>query len=224
MRNKAVFRHGSTANFDTSFTQGQTWVNSKPKSWRPPKHASSSLDYQSDPKSPLCSNGELTNGASPIASASGEPYQATPPASMPTAPKEVPAVSDEISIREYHGIYSSSHRTDAYRKDWPSLAFSSPVSSSRSLDNGHLAAGGSEHRYTDPGTHTSLQYCETEKDLEYSISSSSACNMVAASTECVQESCLMRCFIEELAPWVRTSWFYERRLQLTKYSLTIAMS
>lgn len=203
VQKKAVFLHGSTTNFDTTFTQGQIWVNSKPKTWRRPKHPSNALGRQDNPKNRLRSSREPTNGRSPIASVSRAHFPTPSPPFMETPPREASAGSEEISTSRFCGFYPDNNQQEASWQRHHSVTSSYPVLSSRSHETAQLPIGGSEHFYTDPGTYTSLQYCESETDIDYSVSPSSV-SMIAASHHSVQESCLMRCFIEELSPLVRS--------------------
>lgn len=202
MQKKAVFRHGSTANFDTSFTQGQIWVNSKPKTWRPPKQALSSLDRQINSDTAAFSHEELADNTSPTASVSVEHFQESPSAPIRVAPREASAESNEVQVDEYHNIHSENRQSGYSHQHHSSLTLSSPASWSRSPQNAGLPPSGSDRQYTDPGTYTSLQYWETETDVDYSLSPSSTTDLATTSSESVQESCLMRYFIEELSPWV----------------------
>lgn len=172
MQRKAVFRHGSTANLEGNFTQGQTWVNSVPKAWKPATCPSVS-GQSPDPVDTSCENGEID--ASPT-------------------PREYISVQDESSTNETIPdttllFGSHSHGQPSVQK--PPYVLSSPQSS---LTSANLPF------------YSNFSSSQTRKrrriSASHSLSSLSRNDILGDSSGAVQESCLMRYFIEELSPWV----------------------
>jgi hypothetical protein len=170
VKKKAVFRHGSTANFDTIFTQAQTWVNSKPKNWKVLEHSST-----------------IT--------------------SVPQAPA-TPTPNEIVSGHEGAIMHDDDVRQRTYQSA-PILASSSPALSSMSS---HLHAEGSGvyPQTGTPSTGLSINFEETS-NRSWSASNAVEDNIPRPTSNDhlahtafggIQESCLVRYFIEELSPWV----------------------
>jgi hypothetical protein len=178
VKKKAVFRHGSTANLDTIFAQGQTWVNSKPKNWKVLDHSSTTTSIPQAPATPTPN--EIVSGHE---SAFGS-----------ISPKTI-MHDDDVRQRTYRSA--------------PILASSSPALSPMSS---HLHAEGSGiYPQTGiPGTGLSINFEETS-NRSWSASNAVEDNVRRPSSNDhlahtafggIQESCLVRYFIEELSPWV----------------------
>lgn len=160
MQKKTVFRNGSTAKFDASFTQGQTWVNSKPKSWRPPKHSTEQPPSSASPDRP----DEEFIVHSP------SPNEVVPGRQNLTSPAFPAQRSQNGDTAE-----NSPHSASLWTFSPPAL---SPMSNY------------ARHGHT--------RYDVAEDDASSPPSSHPA----LAVSEGIQESCLLRYFIEELSPWV----------------------
>lgn len=172
MQRKAVFRHGSTAHLEGNFTQGQTWVNSVPKAWK--SATGPSVSGQSpDTVHTICENGEID----------GSP---TPP--------ECTSVQEGSNINETNPDTILSF--DSHSHGQPSVQGSPYILSSpqSSLTSAILPF------YSDSYSNQTRKRRRIPHSI--SLSSLSRNDIVGDSSGAVQESCLMRYFIEELSPWV----------------------
>lgn len=160
MQKKAVFRNGSTARFDASFTQSQIWVNSRPKTWRPPKHSAEHLPNSASPNRPH--EESIVHSLSPNEVVPGRQNIASPAFPSQRSQNEDPEET-------------SPHSASLFTLSPPAL---SPMSS-------HAHHGDTRHNAT-----------------EDDASSLSSSHPALAASEGIQESCLLRYFIEELSPWV----------------------
>ncbi|CAG7934919.1 unnamed protein product [Penicillium nalgiovense] len=185
---KPVFRHGSTANLDTSFREDQTWVNSRPRNWR---HPTRSARLSRSRSSPIVSN-EDPDGSSLTSGGLANEHQ-----------RQTGSYSNTLnlgSVEPDENIQNEPQHTGSFRLDVTGSTVGSPsspanVSSSStftSLDNGFergqscLAKSDANLRNAAPGSHMTT----------YSVNQ----DLTRGSSN-IQESCLMRYFIEELSPW-----------------------
>lgn len=179
MQRKAVFRNGSTANLDTNFAQCQTWVNSKPKNWKLLEQSSTTTSVRQAP--------------------------------VPRTPNEIASYHEGAfgSISPKIVIQDDDVRGSAFQ-DAPMLDSFSPAISPMSS---HLPAEDRDiHRLTGvPNTGLGVD-CEETSGGPRSVRSIIKDNVLVPSAKHllattafggIQESCLVRYFIEELSPWVK---------------------
>jgi hypothetical protein len=231
VQRKAVFRHGSTASLDSSFSGGQTWVNSKPKNWRPTRKTSEAcLSTQlaphrvaGDSQRSLATPGAYTSenhavidSLSPL-----EPYE------NGTHQKQSEEnTQDNDQFHNSHRDHGDSPRTPRLTSTSsttppagvPDIAFSSSCESAARYKEPEILLG--HLRYSD---YQNLMGTSTAATLD--ISSPSSNDLATASSEAVQESCLLRYFIEELSLWVRVNLTLVCGDGINmNFSLTIVMS
>ncbi|OXN27380.1 hypothetical protein CDV57_04042 [Aspergillus fumigatus] len=182
VQKEAIFRNGSTANLDASFTPGQIWVNSTPKTWRPPKH---STEHPPNAASPNRPNGESTvhspsqngtiQGRQKITSPTfpsqrgqnGDPHDASPPSAFP-----FPFPSPTLSPMSNHTNYEDT-----------------------------LFYSGAENTSNDRNTGFAEGSPSARGAAEHDASSLSSTAPALSASASIQESCLLRYFIEEVSPW-----------------------
>jgi hypothetical protein len=178
LEKRAVFRHGSATNFDAGFAQGQTWVNSKPKNWKLLEHSSTTTLALQAPATPTTNE---------IVSCHGGALGSISPRNT----------MDDDDIRE---------RTF---RSAPIHASSSPALSQLS-SHLHAEDSGIYPRTCIPSTGLSINF-EEPSNTPWSASSTVEGNVFPPSSNDrpahtafggIQESCLVRYFIEELSPWV----------------------
>lgn len=206
MQRKAVFRHGSSANLDANFTQAQTWVNSKPRSWRPSDSASRLQESPSQPAAPPWPHDDPIDNQIENPSPSREPV-------LDHQDVAVTVESSHPSIREY--APPPAETTPQGRSPYNSaiISLSSPSSWVSCYDPhlprhvGHepqrnIGASGSRPSF---GSEAQASGALDLSDPHPTASSSFTPHLPATAFGGVQESCLLRYFIEDLSPWVRNT-------------------
>jgi hypothetical protein len=197
---------------DANFSGGQVWVNSKPRNWRPTKKKSAPDTSPSDQVSAPWAAGD-SRGAS---EARIFENQAVIDSLSPL--KSYPIGNDQIENGEASQETYQFHDSDR-------LNGHSPNSPSRLVLTSNAAPPTSIHEIEfSPGSESAARYLETSgyghivhsnyqtltrsstattHDVA-SPSSSSRNDLAPAPREALQEACLLRYFIEELSPWVRS--------------------
>ncbi|CRL27723.1 unnamed protein product [Penicillium camemberti] len=192
---KPVFRHGSTANLDATFTEYQTWVNSRPRNWRPPTRSARLSQSRS---SPSVSNENHVESSLTLDGLSNEHQRQA---------GSYPIAIDFGPVESIENIQNESSHAGSFSVDGGRPAVCSPGSSNNFSNSS-----------TPPGLDNGLQrkeFCLTESDGNprnaelgchtatlRSVKPSYFVNQDGAEGYSnVQESCLLRYFIEELSPW-----------------------
>lgn len=183
MQRKAVFRHGSTANLEGNFTEGQTWVNSVPTAWKPAVCPSFSSQY------PGTVNTDLENGEIHSSPEFTSDHGNTAPNMMESSSAQKNINTNNINL-DTTGSFDSNYHSQQSVHSSPHI-LSSPQSSLTSVNSPF---------YSD---FYSSQTTKRRRTLNgHSLSTASIIRTPVGSFEAVQEACLMRYFIEELSSWV----------------------
>lgn len=193
MQRKAVFRHGSTVNLEDNFTPGQTWVNSKPKSWKPT--ACPSVSSQSTGTGNIIwEHGEIDASPTPSECTTGHGKTASNMVEPPSAQKEsnTDRTNPDITVS-----VDPHHQRQQSVQKFPIHMLSSPQSS--------LTSNANLHFYLDSYCSQTGKRRRTSDDNTLFSSSRNDIHITTFGT--VQESCLIRYFIEEISPWVRRDVF-----------------
>lgn len=235
VQRRAVFRHGSSANLDASFSGGQVWVNSKPRNWKSTKKTSTLDTPASTQTPPSWPTGDSRR-------------------SISTFGEDVPgnqAVIESLSPINSYATRNDHPESDdvlqgaAQHQDLQQVHGDSPgISRSLNLLSSETAPT-SLHGIEFPPSHESVAIHQekftTELDsIRYSDyhsltvnntatnrsgdSPSSNNEFAAAAREKLQEACLLRYFIEELSPWVRSYLYPCAAITLTRFSLITVTS
>jgi hypothetical protein len=198
VQRRPIFRHGSKANLDANFREDQPWVNSRPRNWR----AARSNLMSRNPSNLIVSNWQ-PDGSSPIqGSKSAEERNASGNSKPPNFESVGPNEVVQIESQQIESPPSDGAREVIYSPG--SLSNSSRGSRSSGVDNG---LGREEPYLTEPNNE--IQLTETLKTLRECIAPCDQGhsqffveqNPTRVSSD-LQESCLLRYFIEELSPWV----------------------
>ncbi|CAG8125654.1 unnamed protein product [Penicillium olsonii] len=192
VQRKQVFRLGSTANLDASFRHDQIWVNSQPRNWR----QSTGPDRVSQCRSTLALSNEQSD---------------SPPASEPPVdnfqhnygPASLDNQSNQVSAASPHAPLDTPSRLTTWSSTSPSH-LSDAAGSMRSSfvstpDGQHRQLINAGHEIRDSGHSSRI----TQSDLPHHDTLIPSCvngDTTHPSSQ-LQESCLMRYFIEELSPW-----------------------
>lgn len=215
---KPVFRHGSTANLDANFTEYQTWVNSRPRNWRPPTHSAP----LSQSRSSLSVSNEDHEETSLTLSGLSNDHQRQASRYLSTINfGSIEPIENPQNESWHAGSFSIGGGRPAVCSPGSSNNFSNS-SISPSLNNGLqrkkicLVNSGGNPRNAELGGHTTTLR---------SVNTSYFVNPDWTESDSnIQEPCLLRYFIEELSPWVRQINYPRYSLKITFYSLIIAMS
>jgi hypothetical protein len=180
----AVFRNASTGNFDASFTQGQIWVNSRPKTWRPPKHSTENPPNSASPNRP---NEESTvHSPSPNGIIHGR-QEVTSPIFH--------------SQRGRNGDLDETSPHSAFPITFPSPAVSPMSSHAHHEDT--LSYSGAENTSNGLNIGFANGSRSARSAAEDDVSSLASNQPTLTASAGIQEACLLRYFIEEVSPWVR---------------------
>jgi hypothetical protein len=198
-RRKPIFRHGSTANLDANFNQDQTWVNSRPRNWRLSARSSALSGLQ--PSSAVSGSSPQPEGPLPDLgqNSSDRTHNPDPP-------------NYEAFDPEGHGNYAQNEAFGQFpaRNEVTGLTGVSPLSLTTfptpptilqqrdASFNTQVSPNSRFHQKGQAGSHVILHGDIIESDHHSPSSHGSLGNV----TVDVQESCLLRYFIEELSPWV----------------------
>lgn len=209
-----VFRHGSTANLDANFGEDQTWVNSRPRSWRQPTRSARLSRSRS---SPTVLDEDLNESSITLRGQSNGPQRQAGGYSITDIFGSVELNENLQNESSNVGSFTiESARPVVCSPGSPSNVSNSSISSS--LDNGiernQLPRAKSDN--LELGSHTATV---RSVDTSYSVNQGST-----KGSSNVQEACLLRYFIEELSPWVSHIIFPRDYLTMTFHSLIIAMS
>lgn len=187
VQKKAVFRHGSTANLDTSFSQGQIWVNSKPRNWWSARHSTATAENEPTPALPTGPNRETAIPWSTSNEAISERLSTTISVQFPNRAQNASAAG------------RSPGSTSVVASSSPAF---SPLTSHAHPDERHawLAIVRPNSSFHNDSSIESWGVSSSTADD--SLSPSCGNQSALTVSESVQESCLLRYFIEELSPWV----------------------
>ncbi|KAH8693255.1 hypothetical protein BGW36DRAFT_437195 [Talaromyces proteolyticus] len=211
VQKKAFFRHGSTANLDASFSSSQVWVNSKPKNWRPPHHSSKPNASPSIPGSPLWSTGD-TPGRTPTDVEPVFEIQASMDSLTPlrSEPRELDDTDVCNTVDERYS--DSTHRAQGESPGTSqALNLSSPASLPLSFNGvrfNSITEGSAGYKTKDISNleqiinseNQALRRVDTTEIYNITTPSSSH-DFTVPAIDRIQESCLLRYFIEELSLW-----------------------
>lgn len=201
VQKKAVFRNGSTAKFDASFTQGQVWVNSKPKTWRAPRHSATWTEQSSASLSSRPYGGSVFHSPSPNEIVPGLEDATSPPCPSQPGQNERP---NGTSPQNASFLVLSS----------PEL---SPMSSQAHHGETSSHSGAISNDFPS-GFRSAINATEDDASSPYSY------QCTPTASESVQESCLLRYFIEELSAWVRAISLAHGKTPAKNSSLIIVMT
>lgn len=193
-------------------------MNSRPRNWRPPTRSARLSQSRS---SPSVSNENHVESSLTLDGLSNEHQRQA---------GSYPIAIDFGPVESIENIQNESSHAGSFSVDGGRPAVCSPGSSNNFSNSS-----------TPPGLDNGLQrkeFCLTESDGNprnaelgchtatlRSVKPSYFVNQDGAEGYSnVQESCLLRYFIEELSPWVRQIIYPRYSLKMTFYSLIIAMS
>lgn len=210
MQRTALFRHGSTANLDASFSGGQVWVNSKPKNWRPTKKTSKASPPTHT--APLWvagdSQGNDTTSGAYISENQAVIDSLSPRETYVTGTHQNESEGNSKETDQFH----NSDRDHGDSPRTPRLDLTSSATPLTSVDIQFSPDCESAVRYQELGiTLDHLRYSDyqtltsTSTAATLDTSSPSSNDLGTPASAVVQESCLLRYFIEELSPWVRAN-------------------
>lgn len=190
-----MFRLGSTANLDANFRHDQIWVNSQPRNWR----QSAGADRISQCRSTLTNSDEHSNSP-PTSGYRVDNVQrsyGSDTLDHHTQPESGPGAHVPLDIHSQSDGWIATHSHSP---------FSDAACSVRSTHDN--APEGQDRRPTNPNQDSqplgdNYQIIRSNlSQLNQTSTTSSLVSDTQASRQ-LQESCLMRYFIEELSPWVR---------------------
>lgn len=194
---KTVFRHGSTANLDANFTEYQTWVNSRPRHWRP---LTRSARLSQSRSSTSVSNEDHHESSLTLGGLSNEHQRQADSYLSAINFGSVEAIENIQNESSHAGSFSVDGGRPAICSPGPSTNLSNSLISPR-LGNGLqrkqlcLTNSDDNPRNAELGCHTATLRSVNTSYLDHQDWAEGYRN--------VQESCLLRYFIEELSPWVR---------------------
>jgi hypothetical protein len=209
---KAVFRRGSRADFDAHFADDQPWVNSEPRNWRHlagyPRTSEEEVTT-SQPSVSTEQQDQETLVSSGTATSLQRQTTASPPPGLPT-PGGQNGQAEVNAICEATG--HALKRRRLVRPISRAISVYSLLSSTTSNEVAHLPTAGEdrgplgEFGNDSPGrgygsgepASDANNIIEGDENLSYSTRN----EPFFQSFSSVQESCLLRYFIEELSPWV----------------------
>jgi hypothetical protein len=226
--------HSLTARNDAGISKDQTWVNCKPKSWRSPKRtmaANGSPPAQSSPLSPCGDRDPIPRARMDVEPAVGS--QTLIDSSSPLEPTIGALHNTAVYNTLDHGHVDIPHQTQgASPGTTEALNFSSPASLPTSFHSAPYttattdAAGYSTKDQTNfrhligSQEHNSPPVDGSHTRRPATRSSNAACTTI----DNLQESCLLRYFIEELSAWVSGLHFTITLHKVTSDSSTTAMN
>ncbi|KXG46236.1 uncharacterized protein PGRI_050920 [Penicillium griseofulvum] len=170
-----VFRHGTTANLNANFREDQTWVNSRPKNWRP---STRSARLSQSRSSPTVSNEDPNESALTLDS----------------------PLNGQSQAEHYSNtlIFGSAEPNENSQNESSHAANVSNSSVSSGIENGFER----EQFYVRSGGDFRNAKLDSLTTTSSSVNSSYSVNRGSEQgSSNVQEACLMRYFIEELSPW-----------------------
>jgi hypothetical protein len=178
------------ANLDANFKQDQTWVNSRPKRWR----ASARSSALSKPQPNTAVSGSSPQPEAPLSGLgqtfSDIGYDIDPP-------------NHQNFDSDRPGNYAQSQGSGDLRShSSTSILNSPPILQSRDVFSNPQSSPNSRFHRDDQNARTRT-HITIHRDLSESGHLSPSSNgSLGPVTADVQESCLLRYFIEELSPWV----------------------
>lgn len=235
VQRRAVFRHGSSANLDASFSGGQVWVNSKPRNWKSTKKTST-LDTPASTQTPpswptgdsrrsISTFGEDVPGNQAVIESLSPINSYATRNDRPESDDVLQGAAQHQDLQQVHGdspgisrslnlLSSETAPTSLHGIEFP------PGHESVAIHQEKFTTELDSIRYSD---YHSLTVNNTATNRS-GDSPSSNNEFAAAAREKLQEACLLRYFIEELSPWVRSYLYPCAAIALTRFSLITVTS
>ncbi|CAG8273939.1 unnamed protein product [Penicillium salamii] len=193
VQRKHVFRLGSTANLDANFRHDQIWVNSQPRTWR----QSTGSDRISQCRSTLTTSNEQSNSP-PTSGHRIDNFQlsyGSDTLDCQSHPESTPNTHPSLDISSQSDGWIATHSHSPF-----SDAACSIRSTYGSAPEGQVRRPSNPEQDSQPPRDNYQITRSNVAQFNQTPTTSSLVSDTKASSQ-LQESCLMRYFIEELSPW-----------------------